>query len=827
MSGNIGHAIYGERNRGHELLAASPAFPNARAIVGRMDLQGSPPPHGEWKPYLSGFGWEGIYVLARTMPDRGADRSGMVFSRALAIPAAAAAAMADIGGMIETLEALGDARDGVEDLEWRPAAAVPRPSVGLVRALLDSKIDPVIWPGQASFSEAVTALWANLWPAARMGLSFRIAFSPQDVASAAPTVVTTPPALLTRWAGFTIAVADADTTPANASESLLAGDGTPSPFRDLVGRIAARMPAVKELPRIEELQGLLREGGRLGDLIDGLRLVCHLCPEKSEADEEKRALVERAAGVLPTALTSEVRMARNLDLSAVPRPEAFWSGCEAWAERALWQERDGDLIGAALEDAFSTRPVEPWRSSVASGALRALAKRPADTAPDLWRATLRNRELLAAVLDRFRPSAAVDRALAHATPADLGAKGSEFVVIAARTTTPLLHAACCAGSFPTLEAVRQHLAAFPDAGRDAVLIAARKATAPELVGIALASDDEVTLGVAADACASRPTLLRDLDVLDARWRALWLAALNQQDQAWKGPRHPQQSMAQLLDECLDGPVDADQLLGGLAETPLANLLAYPRRAKIWSRLPARFRPSYIGATALAWITSFEAGAQAEAPAPDPVLADALASPQLVRPLLERLAARPARCVALFRALPQIPEEDFAKWLAQAIDQGLTFDAAAAKTAGSLIASRQWDRVARNLADAVLDRARDDLRPSLAYVVDMIGSLRRFQLDLLGQTPPASAKWQILEEVAVELYGWGPGQDGLWERAGGKAGDIPKADTGAEAWRMVVLRAAKGKGDIDLRRLIETMATDYPKNPTIGKMRWDPLFRDRT
>jgi hypothetical protein len=147
----------------------------------------------------------------------------------------------------------------------------------------------------------------------------------------------------------------------------------------------------------------------------------------------------------------------------------------------------------------------------------------------------------------------------------------------------------------------------------------------------------------------------------------------------------------------------------------------------------------------------------------------------------------------------------------------------AESLGRLVSSRSWSSAACAIADAITNDGRRDLRPSVDYIVELIGFWRRYDLDELGSSMPLAAKWQVLEEVTLELYGFGPGDTRLWQRAGGKDKDIPKAKSGAEAWQKVFADAKKGKGVVDIRELIKYMHEDYRHHRTLQKLRSDPAF----
>jgi len=383
----------------------------------------------------------------------------------------------------------------------------------------------------------------------------------------------------------------------------------------------------------------------------------------------------------------------------------------------------------------------------------------------------------------------------------------------------LLHAACCAAGLPPVEAIRQHLAEV-NATADSVKLAACKAKGADLLTAALAHEDVFTLALAAEAAAAAPSLLKRIDISSPRWREIWRAAIARNAGAAEGPSDPVTTAAALLEGFIGGSIADLPLVTALSATSLADLSQFADREKLWPQLPEPLRSAYLQATAKGWLEAVERG---EVITAEPALAQYFASPVLLEPVLSRLATQPSTGCALFRALPQLDEGRFSRWLREVLRRVNPLSRDDAEALGRFVASRSWNSTARAMADAITDDGRSDLRPSVDYIVDLIGMWRRYDLDETGNTMPLSAKWQVLEEVTVDLYGYGPGDGRLWQRAGGKDKDIPKAKSGAESWHKVFADAKKGKNSIDIRELIKRMYDDYPNHSALRKLRWDSSF----
>jgi hypothetical protein len=821
----FGQAIYGEHERGHRLLGASPLFPNSNALAGRMDMQGTPPPHADWQPYVSAFAWQDHYVIARTMPDPKATRPGMVFSRAFAIAGKDVANVHDILGMLELLATLGDNRDAVGDIPYQHAEGALIQDAGLIRAVLSGAPAPLIWPGQAGFEPALAGLWKSLWPAARRMLSTRIAFSPNDVAADPPTIVTTPSALLSRWSGSKIVEPDPEGSLTDPAERYLAGIDRSELQNALVDAFGDDASDIAGIRGLVDMESSLHDGATFAESLDALRLAGHLGATMSKGEMIKRGLIDRATGALGKANAAEIRMARNLDLSAFATGSVFWDGLARWAQTGLWHERDRSVAAQLLVDAWSGKPERAWCAAVIKGVSTALSRTGAELIGRLWAILAAQPALLSPIAKALTgtKARALEAALVERLPANITSDTLDLIAAQAQTLAfTRLHAASYAAALPPLEAIRRHMAEM-EATEESVRIAARKAKSADLVTAALEQTDEVTLNLAATAAAEAPGLLKRLDIAAPRWRALWSAALARNPQAALGPADPSASASAFLAGFASGTLNDLPLVVALSASPLADLVYVGARTMLWPNLPEPARSAFLEATAKGWVAAIESGDVQPA---EPVLAEYLLSPMRLDAMLAQLATRPVVGCALFRALPQISEARCSRWLAEVLRRTnpVTFEDAGA--IGLLTSSRNWTSVAGDIADAITSDRRQDLKPAVAYIVDLLGWYRRYLLDETGSTMPMTAKWEVLEEVTLELYGLGPSDTRLWQRAGGKDKDIPKGKTGAQVWHKVFADAKRGKAAIDIHEMIKCMYDDYPHYRPVQKLRWDAAFEQR-
>ena len=158
--------MVGERNRAHDVLASTLPDDLARSLAHHLDLPGQLPPGFELRNYVSGFPYEGRYVVARTSQDPSAARQGMVFSHALVADLGAIGELVDIATVFERLkgsrpEAPITSKTTINASESKTRAL---PSPALCDMLATSSDLPVVIEDPLALEGVISTLWPRLLP---------------------------------------------------------------------------------------------------------------------------------------------------------------------------------------------------------------------------------------------------------------------------------------------------------------------------------------------------------------------------------------------------------------------------------------------------------------------------------------------------------------------------------------------------------------------------------------------------------------------------------------------------------------------------------------
>ncbi|MDQ3933615.1 MAG: effector-associated domain EAD1-containing protein [Actinomycetota bacterium] len=793
--GEAAVAVFGNHGGAHSLLFEAGG---ARAAFERMLMYTDRPPDVEMHelPQIyAAYPAESGYVVQLTEPDHEARRPGMVRTTALLIPRRALAQVS-LARVIEGLSARSEAAP-VPLGELASVGAPPiAPGVpGLASALIST--GAAVWTGPG-FEAAMVALWEFLAPEDRGRFVFATAVHPNRISvpmtSDALLVVQTPERCANRWEWPQVSASD-DTTPNAAAQALL---NPGHPARALAATLLVDAPAVGRWRLLTAAQERL---GRLATLSHEetrslVQLLANLAPDGAAGAAVKERVLARLRELTPAASFADLRGLRHIPWEALGGEAVLDQLLEYWSE-AVWRDRarNRDLLAAVAEadnfdDRFTRVLSERLRAAVAAqpGALveqasAALADPDGRRLANWW----------AGICSRSQLDSALATAAASAAPEWL----AEF---ARAQQLPETHAAAVPVSDPAA-AWQAQLALRRSTARARELLEARVGAAG-IVRAAVVLGEDQLLSRAGALIAGAPRFLPRDAAQQAATRAVWAAAIRAGADPW-AVVDSTAAAEPLLTALLAGePVDPI-LLGALAESPAADLSGRAERARLWPLLPAEPRQRMLTATAKPLAETFRPGEVL----PEPELQQSMLARAVLGPLARRDAAQ---ALTILETLPGSGAEH-----ALLVIRNGRFTRADALRLGTLVRKRRWSNAARALLDEA--RRRPDLHPAVEVAQSLLGALERLRRAVgLGHSSAAAVDpaelREALLELAVELYGQGPAQRTLWERAGGKEADLPDGVSGRERWRNALRAVEQGKRGAPSRdALLKEMRNDYPDN----------------
>ncbi len=826
----VEQAFYGAVHGGHSLLVATAGASIAQQLAASLDLPDTAPPGVIWSPFLRGFPVGDHYVLARTMLDSAAPRAGMVFSHALIAPKEEFANISDLRLLLALLTTEPRATEVIGPVSIAEPLNADVPStpdlVPTAEQLVSRGSGPVVRVGLEGFDELIVGLWARLWPEIRCGFAFRLSFGPNDLAEQLlPAIVCTPTNLAARWTGHRIVNPAVNTNMNSLAASLVARDSMGHELLAFGRRIGAKLSTFGELVLLEQAYTLQTDRREpFESLVSSLRLVERLAQDSMAGQEEKEKLVRKLGELLPTATAAQILLLRNLTLAKILQSTALWDSLRSWiAKNPFPPYEDANMLLLLTDATASAGAVAEWQRSVRDGLAEAAQFANPEFPRAFWRWEDMNPEIGRRIFDCIPGHPSVDLRLAQAAPNGIKQEVTKAIMnVSSAQGRLLLHAGVASAGFEPMHSVRLQLDIDRDPlWSDGVRMALRHASSEQVLACAVELLDARLIEIAAEIVAADPTLIRALDLSLAPVQTIWTKALLRNPQAWIGPEDPNKAFWKLLDQLGDGSVVDTELILELSSSPLADLSDYSRRSQIWARVLPPSRNKLLAATSVSWL---ERAGHGNAPFfLEPELQTFLINSEELYAKLDALVpSRVGEAIRLISSLDQFTEGRFQSWLSNAIAKSVRFEEADVEAIGYLVLGRKWTNVANQLADW-FSRGRRDVQAALRICHELLGRWIRFRLRIVPLS--AEEKWQLLEELCVQLYPNGPDQNELWHRAGGSNSDLNLNGNGRSRWYDALLKIHMGN-QIRAYSLLAVMRREYPANDELRYLSEDSEFGRR-
>jgi hypothetical protein len=830
----IYQAIYGEKQKGHSFLAASPGAPDiCKEIRPFTDRPSYVPPGIVWTPYLSGYPHKQFYILSRTFPDTQVTRPGMVFTHCLLLPIEQAIQCNDLSIIISHLykEPLKDSYletlNIVVDNSEGSAEEYPNGFLNLLSQMLQrEKSDlPVVWIGQEGFSESVTALWRYLWPEARQALSFRLSFDPQDTEQQQLTLVYTPEALASRWRNFTTVSASDSHKPETLTEKYILGAPEAKPLHDLIKELSIAPKSFSDLSRIERCHKYLeslKEGNMGCDAICSLaRTIGSISPLPEHGERVKNLVIRELAQATVQGRANDVLALRNFQLQPYSSGEkVIGNAIATWITNAFTQV-DGisheELLGI-LAEAFSTSPPTKWSHAVHKGLSDAFEPWRDVTAKRVWSLWEFEPNFIRRLGEYIQPSAKVDKSLSLSTPRKLDATlGGMIVDYAFSSGMIRLYAAALCSTYEPEVTINKYLQVPSEKKfREGISIITKRVPNELILSSVLKLEDDRLIEVTGELCKSNPKLLSEFDPSSSVWRRIWLRAVQAGSPLWKGNKNPTDVVYSLLNLSPSSSSIEYELLKLIGHTPQANLLDHPDRSNMWTVLPQSIRKLYLTATATSWLDAFFSGDTIQGNV------ESVLEEEVVSEFVRRFDPTNQNCIQILvsfsERISRFKEWAFRSALEKWLDSKQPLKILDGKALGQLIARRRWDGTANLVFTVYRHGRREDLRPIIKESSSLLGWKTRVQLFLSGElefTLSEDEWWEAFAEIAAYIYQWGPEDKEIWSRAGGEYHSV-RSGNAKEKWHDALLELRQGGGGrkITVERLLKKMIEDYPKNDAL-------------
>ncbi len=781
-------ARYGAKDRGHALLhwpaGAGEAPPELLGLTDR------PPGHlapGEvWGPAVGCGPVRVWWAVWRTVPDPNAGRSGMVQSEVALWP-------------LEEVGALDDLAPALASLG---ADVVPLPQgvlEGAFQALLDmAGVDArPVFSNLEQWPSLLASVWKHLRPEARHSFTARTALTPDAEGHGRPLLYARPPSRAADWANSKHKlIVPVPLQECQAAVRFLLGDGEPA-LAELVKACAPLegFRALAHAQRAAQALGRMRAGDPWEGALPLIRALAVLAPRPDRAQELKSEAWGAIASALGEANAGRVLALANVSAEPFLGDELPRAPLAAWVRTRLADLACGD--GTTI----AQRAIDPavqgwWRDAVKECIRQGLAdpNRVWSTAAIVWM----GRSDLVQLLDECLPSGErTEQRLTASLPDAQSAEEDLLLKHAERRGWSRFHAAVLRREFSPREALRRQRC-FPGENqglRDLV----ESLPGVDVLQEALEAPDARFTAVLAARTRRESHLLATLDPKEGGWRSVWLAHLEAGGAPWPPGADRTQLAACLLDTVLQRAADADTLVRCLASELAEPACRHRGRAQLWNALSSETLRALLPGVA----QCFERGLTPHAAPPESTL----------REEIKRRATQGTPSVDVALALvrwDEADEQQLVAWLSRI--HAYQWECAASSL-GQEVNRRQW-----RLAASALYQRRVTL--AVAECWDLLPALERWSAQLSHphhRMVSHEDHLKALAELGTKLYEQNEGIAYLWDRAGGKQGQLDFRGPAAVQWHRLVRSADDGALPDGILGLVREMLQDYPHNKQLNRL----------
>ena len=791
-------AQYGVKNNSHSLLSADvDLLQLPTELLGLTDK----PPGGRsgevWWPSV-GCGPVGDWwAIWWTVPDREAQRGGMVHSKVLLWPLDSVSKEIDLFSALEDLGGVA-----IPKLEQQNLLL-------LANALTDSCSQPVVVAGVDDLPSFIASLWEKLWPEARRSFSARLAISPPQGGESIspPWVYCIPEGYQQQWRNSQVVLMNDAKSNSNRAALWLV-EQQDMIFDEVLKSIA------KKPSKLSELSKVSRAADRLENMrhqktaklaLEFLRTIISLAPQAEVASELKL----EALGILSNGLRKEDSsfplMLANIKEINLPTKSVPDTELAVWSENNLTQIDIGMAV-EYLHRLDGDKSEYWWGDAIIRGIKKIL---------------LRSDEVWAKPIILWLSSASVSKILSEILPStekienglvtaalkiDLGRFSSQLIKKdASKRHWSRLHAAMCMNTETQCCDVFEEHWAFKGDVYPGLTLLVENMQPKKVASEAVQREDPAFTSIVAKMTSTNPEAMAELDVSKIGWRKLWIAHINAGGTRWPDGVNRAHQIGMLLDLHLNSE-DVESLIVELSSDIAPEIMRHPRHGDIWEKLSNNSRNSLLGSFVLSVVQQCISGKRVKRP-----------NQEIVNSLIAYVDRHSVSTKVFARLLSwgsATDERMATSWLwklekSDWIDSG--------RDIGRMVLSKSWENVATEIYK--LSKRYAEAAVAARECKSLLSWWGQFQLgdDNSASSIKKEEFTRRLGELGAELAH--DQLDGIWELAGGKTKDL-KGGHGrpSDRWADAVNQAGRGKIEGGINALLEELIREFPNNVDLNELK---------
>lgn len=332
----------------------------------------------------------------------------------------------------------------------------------------------------------------------------------------------------------------------------------------------------------------------------------------------------------------------------------------------------------------------------------------------------------------------------------------------------------------------------------------------ELLSVTLSKGSFVLVSAYGERSVHKPALLSKIDIDNPLWLKIWSISLATTKDLYHGVKDISDNVSKVIDLLLNKSSVPDNIIALIGQSEFSDLTAHPKRKEIWKKIPAKYKPTFLEATARGYIKKITEKNLAKTD-PEEELLTIITSEQFTEDFLNQKQRDITPVLSLYEQIQGLSDKLLAKYIYYYSGR---ISEIQSSQLGTLIQTQQFTLSARQIFEKAKQNREFKLALTNCQALIQYGFMERITYwYLFGDTLSEEMVYSALLEFAIGTYSLGPEDREIWIRSGGELSKLSNSNTREENWRRALKLLQNGGGGkhISTKSLIKTMLEDFPNN----------------
>lgn len=826
----VHQAFYGEVNRRSHGCVFS-TFEDAELntfLTGFTDRPSAIPAGIVMLPYYSAIAHGKYYVFTLTFPDHTAQRAGMVFTHVLIIAIDDIEYVNNLDYLFSHFcKTIPENKTSIQVLIILISALETKETLGTfpeyviqgARELANGKL-PMLFCGKSElFIRLITSVWAGIPYSFRTKISFTAGFSTANM-DTSKTVIHFQKNLQDSLRNSEF-ISDMATNLMEVNSTVEKYILTPLSNNQFDVFIKDLNVDLKDWSILQlcakAYEGYQNYSQVSNDALKQLmRQLAKISPNKNEGKSIKEKVISELKLRIDLTQETNLKSLKNLPLDAFDSGEdVVADSVNSFVETELTKLNgfSDELMSEVIILSHNETQANWWHTAIKRALGNSIKAEHVTGIQNIWKLLISSEDSLPATLSFFPKDQKYQHLLIKHMPQNIPQNIAEnFAKSIQKREWILLHAHLIRIYLHPKEALKQQLLLEQKLTLDSFegsKLIAKDTTDDDILFLVMDTKEKFFIAEYAGRSIKKPTLLNDLDVTNQIWLSIWETILESGNTVVINLKDSKNKIYSLFDYIINGNNVSDKIINEISLSKFGNLLTYPNRINLWSRLPLATKDNFLIKTSAQLLEQLSKNLTIEIPN-DTILLDHI-SRKGIADFLNDNRNNIESVIPIFEKFSQLSDYNLRDYLNNFTGQISAIDAT---QLGKLVARKRFS----NSAYAINSKSSKDnnWRFALAECYDLLDFWTKlfspYTGSLLSSSITQDEWWRNTEELIVELYSNGTSLTTIWKKAGGKESELLTKGTSSEIWSDALYKLRKEYFNaISMNNLLNEVKKQYGEN----------------